>query len=128
MNHDDHKELICIVCPIGCRLTVTKSAAEDEGFLVEGNKCNRGHGYAIKEMTNPTRVVTSTVIIRNGFLKRLPVKTDKPIPKSMIAACMDAINKVAVEAPIKINEMIIEDVLGTGANIIATRSMRKEDL
>ncbi len=119
----DNKEIICIVCPIGCRLTVSKDDAQTHGYLIEGNKCARGITYGIKEMTNPTRIIPTTVVIKNAFLSRLPVKSDQPFPKAMIFEFMKVANSVEVEAPVKIGDVIIKNVLGTGINIVATRSM-----
>lgn len=120
----DRKEITCIVCPIGCRLLVEKDDSKEEGYTVSGNQCRRGEAYGIKEMTNPTRVITSTVKIINGLLPRLPIKTDGSIPKDKIFKCMDEINKVVIEAPIKVGDIIISNVLDTGVNIVATRDMK----
>ncbi|QXM07450.1 DUF1667 domain-containing protein [Crassaminicella indica] len=105
---------------MGCRLTVSK---EENGYKVTGNSCKRGAAYGIKEMTNPTRVIPTTVKIRNGFLKRLPVKTNGSIPKELIFKCMEIINSVEVEAPVKIGDVIIENILGTGVDVVATKTM-----
>lgn len=120
------KEMICIVCPIGCRITVTEDSSSNEGFNVTGNKCPRGKVYGIKEMTNPTRMLPTTVAINNAFLNRLPVITNNPIPKNLIFKCMDIINSTVVNAPIKMGEIIIKNILDTGVNIIASRDMDKK--
>lgn len=117
---EKHK-LICINCPMGCRLEVTQT--ENGGWLVEGNQCKRGTAYAIKELTEPTRVLTSTVVIKNGFLSRLPVRTQTAIPKEKIYEAMDVINKIVVTSPVNVGDVIIENILGTGVNVIASRSM-----
>ncbi|QEK10906.1 DUF1667 domain-containing protein [Crassaminicella thermophila] len=113
-------ELICIVCPMGCRLEAIK---EKEEYKIEGNKCPRGKEYGIKELTNPTRVVTSTVRIKGGMLNRLPVKTNGDIPKEKIFECMKLLDLIEVEAPIKAGDIIVKDLFGTGVDIIAARSM-----
>lgn len=120
---DNQKEMICIVCPIGCRLTVTQIEGAESKYKVTGNKCKRGEVYAIKEMSHPQRVVPTTVVIENAHLKRLPVKTDKAIGKELIFEVMKEVNKVKVTAPIKLGDIIIENILGTDVNIVATRSM-----
>lgn len=117
------REITCIVCPIGCQLVAIPNNDSEWGYEVSGNQCKRGIDYAKNEIINPTRVLPTTVKIRNAHLPRLPVKTDKPIPKSKIFECMKVINSIEVEAPVKMGEIIIEDILGTGANIVATRSM-----
>lgn len=113
------KELICIVCPRGCHLQV------DDDMNVTGNTCPRGKVYAIQELTNPTRVVTSTVVINSSIIKRLPVKTDKPISKELMFDLMKELDKVRICAPIKIGDVVIKNVLGTDVNVIATRSITK---
>lgn len=115
------KELICIVCPKGCRIKVENI---DNSFVVMGNSCKMGEKYAIKEITNPMRVLTSTVIVRNSNTKRLPVKTKGEIPKEMIFKCMEVINEVEVYSPIKIGQVIIENILNTGVNVVACKSVK----
>jgi CxxC motif-containing protein len=117
------KEMICIVCPMGCHLTVSHNEKED-GFLVSGNKCNRGKAYAIEEIKNPKRMVPTTVTIEGGVLNRLPVKTKEPIPKGIIFEAMKVINQITVKAPIKCGDVIIENLLETGVSVVATRSMK----
>lgn len=114
------KEMICIVCPKGCRLSVEVNGDE---ILVTGNDCPRGIPYAKKELTNPTRVVTSTVKIIGGIHERLPVKTDKDINKNLNFDVIKVLEKIEVHSPIRINQVIVENILGTGANIVASRSM-----
>lgn len=114
-------EMICIVCPKGCRLRVDQRP--DGEILVMGNGCNRGIPYAKKELTNPTRVVTSTVRINGGIHKRLPVKTSTDIPKGLNFAVMKELESIELNAPIKVGTVIIKNILNTGADIVATRNM-----
>ncbi|QQK08972.1 DUF1667 domain-containing protein [Miniphocaeibacter halophilus] len=118
----EEKNLICISCPIGCHMTVTLD--NEEVSKVEGNTCKRGAAYAEKEITNPTRFVTSTVKVKNGQVERVSVKTELDIPKSKIFDVMKEINSVEVSAPVKMGDTIIENVAGTNVNIIATRSVK----
>lgn len=111
------KELICIVCPKGCHLKV------DENLNVTGNGCIRGIKYGIDELTNPTRMVTSTVAIENAHISRLPVATSNPIPKDKIMEVMEEINKVKVVAPIYVKDVIIHNVLDLGVDVVATRTL-----
>lgn len=120
----EKKDLICINCPLGCRLTVIET--EGGGWLVEGNECKRGQTYAIKELTNPTRVLTSTVKILNASLNRLPVRTTEAIPKQLIIEAMKVINTSIVQAPIKMGDIIISNLLDTGVPVIASRTMSKK--
>ena len=112
-------ELICIVCPQGCHLKVD----EANDYKVTGNGCPRGAEYGKKELVNPTRVITTTVAIEGGIYRRIPVKTAGDIPKGMIFDIMDEINKVVVKAPIKVGDVIIENVLGTGVNVVSAKTM-----
>ncbi len=113
------KELICICCPRGCHLQV------DESLNVTGNFCPRGAAYGKQEVSNPTRVVTSTVRISDASLAMCPVKTKDPIPKGKIMDVMQSINKVYIVAPVHIGDVIIPNVCGTGVDVISTRNMEK---
>ena len=90
---------------------------------VSGNTCPRGDAYARKEMTNPTRIVTSTVRVAGGRLAMVSVKTASDIPKGKIFDCVKALKDVEVKAPVKIGDVIVENVAGTGVNIIATKNV-----
>lgn len=113
------RELICICCPRGCHLTV------DDNLNVTGNFCPRGEKYGKEEVSNPTRVVTSTVRISNAELAMCPVKTANPIPKGKIFDVMQSINSVMIEAPVHIGDIIIHDVCSTGVDVVSTRNMEK---
>ncbi|MBQ9512300.1 MAG: DUF1667 domain-containing protein [Lachnospiraceae bacterium] len=117
----EKRELICIGCPMGCMLEVTL----DNGDVVsvEGNTCKMGDTYARKEVTNPTRIVTSTVVVDGGTSTRLPVKTACDVPKSAIFDVMEQINRTHVNSPVKIGEVVIANTAGTGVDVIATRSV-----
>ena len=113
------KELVCIVCPKGCRLRVD----DENGYLVTGNSCIRGAEYGKNEILNPTRVLTSTVKLEGGLYRRCPVKTNAPIPKGMLFDVMKALNTVTLTAPVQVGQVVIENVCGTGADIIATKAL-----
>ena len=113
------KELICIVCPKGCHLKVDV----ENGFAVTGNACPRGAEYGKLELTNPTRVVTSTVRCEGGTHPRCPVKTDRPVPKERVLDVMEALNAVTLTAPVSLGQIVVENVCGTGANVVATRNL-----
>lgn len=115
------KELVCIVCPKGCRLHVD----EQNGYAVTGNDCARGEAYGKKELINPTRVITSTVRIEGAHDRRLPVKTDAEIPKNAIFDAMQILNEVIVQAPIQLGEVVASNILGLGVNFVATRDMER---
>lgn len=113
------KELICIVCPNGCHLKVD----EQNGYAVTGNKCDRGVDYGKAELCNPVRVVTSTVKLENAQSSRLPVKTDAAIPKALIFEVMKVIDALAVSAPVKVGQVLVENLLGTGVSLVSCKSV-----
>lgn len=114
------RNLICIGCPMGCPLTVKMDGDQIE---VSGNTCKRGAEYGKKEVTNPTRILTTTVRVANGTLAMVSVKTEKDIPKDKIFACVEALKGVIAEAPVAIGDVILSDAAGTGVNIVATKNV-----
>ena len=118
----EKRELTCISCPMGCQMTV---AMDNGDIKVTGNTCKRGEIYAKKEVTDPRRVVTSSVRVKNGELMRVSVKTETDIPKDKIFDCMADIFKAEAIAPVKIGDIIIENCAGTGIAVIATRNVGK---
>ena len=114
----EKKELTCIGCPLGCQVTV-----EMDGDIIRnisGYTCSRGKIYAEKEVTNPTRIVTSTVRVTGGERASVSVKTKEDIPKSKIFEVVKALRYVNVKAPVKIGDIIEENIAGTGVAIVAT--------
>lgn len=107
---------------MGCHLKV-----DDENKTVEGNNCKRGEIYGITEVTNPVRVITSTVKVINGELPVIPVKTKEPVPKDINFKIMEVLRLIHVEAPINIGDIIVKNVLDTGVDIIATRNIKRKD-
>lgn len=115
-------KLICINCPRGCHLEVEK--VNDE-IKVTGNACKRGLTYAINELTNPLRTVTTTLPIDSIDHRRIPVITSKPIPKGKIMDIMKALKGVKVKAPVKMGDVIVKGVIGLDSDIIASKSILK---
>ncbi len=111
------KELTCIVCPRGCRLKV------DDNMEVTGNACPRGKMYAINELTNPTRTITSSIRVSNRPYTLVSVKTDKPVPKDKMFDVMKEIDKLSIEAPTRIGQIVLPNILGTDANIVITKDI-----
>ncbi|MBQ6730942.1 MAG: DUF1667 domain-containing protein [Bacilli bacterium] len=111
------KELTCIVCPRGCRLKV------DDNMEVTGNTCPRGKIYAINELTHPTRTITSSVRVSNRPYTLVSVKTDKPVPKDKMFEVMKEIDKISVEAPTRIGQIVLANVLGTDSNVVITKDI-----
>ncbi len=115
------KELTCIGCPMGCLVSVE---LEDEAIgEISGNSCPHGKEYAVKELTHPERTVTSTIPVDGGDLRMVPVKTAHDIPKDKIFEAMAQVRKTRLRAPIKAGEAVIENIAGTGIDIIATRTV-----
>ena len=111
------KELTCIVCPRGCRLRV------DDNMTVTGNACPRGEKYAINELTNPTRTITSSIRVTNRPYTLVSVKTDKPIPKDKMFDVMREIDNLSIEAPTHIGQIVKENILGLDSNIVITKNI-----
>ena len=116
------RELTCIGCPLGCQLTVTMGENE---IKVEGNTCPRGEAYVKKEVTNPTRIVTSTVRVEGGTIERVSVKTASDIPKGSIFECMKEIHAAKVKAPVHIGDVILADCAGTGVAVVASKNVEQ---
>lgn len=119
----DVRNLTCIGCPLGCALTVELENGEVKS--VSGNTCKRGDDYARKEVTHPTRIVTSTVSVTGGDLAMVSVKTANDIPKEKIMEIMKSIENIRVEAPVHIGDVILANVADTGVDIIATKDIKK---
>ncbi len=115
------KDMICIVCPKGCRMKVD----EANGYAVTGNECKRGQEYAIAELCAPVRMLTSTVTVNGGLYPRVSVKTQSAIPKGEIENAMKAINDIEIEAPVTQGQIIIKNICNSNIDIIATRDMKR---
>ncbi len=114
-------KFICTACPQGCGLTVLMENGEI--VSVTGNTCKKGITYADAEMHDPRRMVASTVKVRDGFHPLLPVYTENPVPKPQIPDVLAEIRKVELQAPVAMHSVVIENVLGLGINVLASRSM-----
>ena len=114
------RELTCISCPLGCPLKVE---LDESGRVVSvtGNTCKRGEEYGKKEVTAPTRTVTSTVRVEGASVPVTSVRTQTDIPKEKIFACMEEIRKAVVKAPVHIGDVVIHNVAGTGVDVTATK-------
>ncbi len=117
----EEKNLICINCPMGCMLTVAMKG--DEILSVAGNTCKRGDVYARKELTNPTRIVTSTVKVSGGRESMVSVKTKEDIPKRKVLECVKELKGVVIPAPVRIGDIVLRDVAETGIDIVATKNV-----
>lgn len=118
------KNLTCINCPMGCPLTIEMEG--EQVIRVSGNTCKRGEIYARKEVTNPTRIVTTTVKVLNGTSDTVSVKTKEDIPKEKIFDCVKALKNVQVEAPVHIGDVIADNIAETGVDIVATGNVERQ--
>ena len=115
------QNVTCINCPVGCRMSVTLS--DDGSFLsVTGNTCPRGASYARQECTMPERTLTAVIPVQ-GSAVPLSVKTSCPVPKALIADVMRELGLLRLNLPVVQGQIVLPDVLHTGADIIATRSL-----
>ena len=117
------REMICILCPLGCKMEASESPDRPGELIVRGQQCRKGKEYAAEEFYSPLRTVTSTVAIRGAKLSRLPVKTSKPIPKELIVDAVHEIGRREATGPVKMGDVIIKDLLGCGVDVVATRSL-----
>lgn len=113
------KQLTCIICPKGCLIDI--EFEQEKIKKVSGYTCKRGLEYATNEITNPLRTITSTISVKQGGV--VSVKTNKPIPKEKTFECMQEINKIIVSLPIHMGEVIIKNILNTGADLVATQEI-----
>ena len=116
------RELVCIVCPKGCNMRITLT---DDGRVesVVGNTCKRGVTYAEDECTHPRRTVTTTVRCEGGEVA--PVKTSSTVPKELVFEVMRVINSLRVSSEVKIGEVVVKNILDTGADVVVTGRAEK---
>jgi len=117
------KIINCIICPLSCEIHFEKI---NNKYLFSGNICSKGKDYAIREIKNPVRIVTTTVIVNNGDNKLLPVRSDIGINKDLLLRCIFILSKLKVDAPIKRGDIIYRNILNTGVNIIASKDLKKK--
>ena len=116
---------VCINCPLSCSLELT----EENGEVLEvtGNECKVGVRYAEEEFKDPRRVVTTTILVRDGTLPVLPVRTTEAIPKRLVIDAVRVLAEVVVQAPVTEGQVIYPDIMNTGVDVIASRDLMKED-
>jgi Uncharacterized protein with conserved CXXC pairs len=113
------REFPCVSCPLGCLLRVGLKDGKIE--RIEGNRCPRGEAYAREEITDPKRVLATSVKVLGGDYPLVSVRTDRPIPKRLIPTIMEIVRGLCVKAPVEIGQVLVANLAGTGANLIATR-------
>jgi len=115
------KEYTCIVCPRSCRITVEEKDGE---LVITGNTCKRGYEFAKNEYTDPKRMLTTTVKVTGGVLPRIPVISTQEVPKDRLEDCLKVLYGLELKAPVQYGEMICENILGTGVDIKASRTLQ----
>ncbi len=113
--------IICVACPRGCRITIESRG--DKIKSITGYGCKKGKEYAREEFKNPTRILPTTVRVKNGELPLVSVKTESPIPKKDLLPAMKETVNINVKAPVNIGDIIVENIAGTGVNLIATNNV-----
>jgi len=119
------KNIICIRCPRGCKVAIKSKNNKIQS--ITGNACPLGIEYAREEFIDPKRILPTTVKVINGELPLVPVKTEKGIPKDLLFEAMKEIAELEVKAPVKIGQVIIKNLIGTGVRLIATRNINRSN-
>ncbi len=117
------KSFICIQCPKSCKILVDFDGEKINS--IKGNLCKKGELYVRDEILNPRRILTTTVLTNGLEIKLLPVKTNKPIPKSKLFDAMKEIQKIRVDKPLKAGDIIVKDFIEQGVDLVATRDILK---
>lgn len=117
------RELVCIACPVGCRVEVKYAEGGCGIVTLIGNKCKRGEAYAQQEVLDPSRTVTAVVETDSKILPYIPVRTNKPLPMQLIDKLLEKIYYMRIEGPLKLGHVIVDDFAGTGVNVVLTRTL-----
>jgi CxxC motif-containing protein len=125
LTENPKKKMRCIVCPEGCPMHAEYEAASKKIISLEGYKCKRGIKFAEDEITNPLRLLTTTISIDSKIAQRLPVRSNISAPKDKIAAMIEAVKQIRAKAPVKMGEIIASDMLGTGVDILSSTTVEK---
>lgn len=129
MSEDIGKtKMICIVCPLGCELEAEIDSESGEIIDIKGSRCPKGREYAIREITDPRRILMTIVKVRGGRLPVVSVKTAGPIPKGKLLDAAMAVSQIVVDAPVMVGDTVVDNLLGTGVSVIATNNVHKSSL
>jgi len=120
----EKRHFVCVICPIGCEIDVVHDG--DRIISMEGNKCKKSDEFVKQELIEPMRVLTTTVRIQGARWPIIPVRTDKPVPKRLFPLIMSLLRRIKLQAPVGMLDLVVKDVAGTGANVIATRTLSHE--
>ena len=118
-----NKHFTCVICPLGCEIDVELQGGNV--VSMEGNKCQKGKEFVLQELEEPMRILTTTVPIKGAKWAMLLVRTDKAIPKRLLFKVIEQLADIELQAPIKMYDVILKNTAGTGANIVATRNMKR---
>jgi CxxC motif-containing protein len=119
----EKKHFTCVICPLGCEIDVELQCGNV--VSMEGNKCQKGKEFVLQELEEPMRILTTTVPIKGAKWAMLPVRTDKAIPKRLLFKVIEQLADIELQAPVKMYDVILKNTAGTGANIVATRNMKR---
>ena len=119
----EKKHFTCVICPLGCEIDV--ELQNGKVVSMEGNKCQKGEEFVSQELEEAMRILTTTVSIKGAKWAMLPVRTDKAIPKRLLSKVIEQLADIELQAPVKMYDVIVKDVAGTDANIVATRNMKR---
>ena len=120
----EKRHFTCVICPIGCEIDV--ELKDGDVVSTEGSKCAKGKEFVLQELEEPMRILTTTIRMKGAKWAMLPVRTDKPIPKRLLFSVIEDLASIELLAPVKMSDVIIRDIAGTDANIVATRNMKRE--
>ncbi len=118
----DESSVTCICCPLGCKIRVYR---QDGEWKTADALCKRGSEYAVQEVVDPRRVLTSSVRIRGGVVRMLPVRSNDEIPRDLVAQAVRVLGGVVVDAPVMVGDVVYENICELGVNVVATRSMKR---
>jgi len=119
----EKKHFTCVICPLGCEIDV--ELQDGNVVSMEGNKCQKGEEFVSQELKEAMRILTTTVAVKGAKWAMLPVRTDKSIPKRLLFKVIEQLADIELQAPVKMYDVIVKDVGGTDANIVATRNMKR---
>jgi CxxC motif-containing protein len=120
----EKKHFVCVVCPVGCEIDVVHDGSKI--ISMEGNKCEKSEEFVTQELIEPMRILTTTVRIEGSRWTVIPVRTDKAVPKRLFPRIMRQLRSVELQAPVNMLDVVAKDIVSTGANVVATRTMPHE--
>lgn len=120
----ERRHFTCVTCPVGCEMDVEL----DDGHVVSisGNRCKKAEEFVLQEVKEPMRILTTTIRIRGAKWPMLPVRTNRAIPKRLFFQAMKDLADIELKAPVNMSDVIVRDIAGSGANVVASRNMNRE--